>query len=128
MTNKTSLIYGMGYVGLSIGLLLSKHNKVLFIDTDKEKVDSIKNLDNKNFFDFKKNNLNQKDFINKDNIRAYEDASEIQIDQIDFCIIAIPTNFDLKKNTFETSNIKKIIKYIFSKNDKSCFNISVINF
>ncbi len=108
----------MGYVGLSLGLLLSKRNKVIFIDIDESKIKDVIDNKEKDFFDIGKNKFDQEELINFDNIEAFEDTSVFPLEEIDFCIIALPTNFNETTNSFDVELIKNTISDILSKNDK----------
>lgn len=104
-------IAGTGYVGLSIAILLAQNNDVWAIDIVKEKVDLIN----------KKKSPIQDNYIEKylaekelnltatlDEKLAYTDA--------DFVVIATPTNYDSKKNFFDTSAVEKVIQLVIKYN------------
>lgn len=100
---KKITVFGLGYVGLSVGLLLSKFNKVKFIDIDKKKVDLINNgkspisdEDIENYLALK--NLNIK-------ATTIEDDA---INNADFVIVATPTNYDEETNFFDTSSVEQV--------------------
>ena len=97
-------IAGTGYVGLSLGTLLSVNNEVVALDIIKEKVDMINNrispIKDKYIEDYFKNK--------KLNLRAtldYKDAFK----DAKFVIICTPTNYDDEKNFFDTSSVEDII-------------------
>lgn len=98
-------IVGTGYVGLSLGTLLSQFHEVIALDIDENKVininkkiSPIKDNGVQSFFDSK--NLNLTATINKK--IAYQDS--------DFIIICTPTNYDNKTNEFDTSSVRSSIK------------------
>ena len=97
-------IIGAGYVGLSLGVLLSQHNEVKVLDIIKEKVEQLNNkkspiVDNE-ISDFLTNKkLNLKATLNEE--EAIKDAKYI--------IIATPTNYDEKRNYFDTSTVENTI-------------------
>lgn len=104
-------VAGTGYVGLSIGVLLSQHDEVWVVDLIKEKVDAINNhkspIVDKEIEDYLSNkDLNLKATL--DEKAAYEDA--------DFVIIATPTNYDSKKRIFDTSNVEAVIESVLKYN------------
>lgn len=97
-------VVGIGYVGLSNAILLAQHNEVIALDINKEKVDSI-NSKKSPFVDPEiEKYLATKDLnliATTDNYEAYKEA--------DFVIISTPTNYDSKKNYFETRSIEDVI-------------------
>lgn len=107
-------VAGTGYVGLSIAVLLSQHNKVYAVDIIPEKVEMIN----------KRKSPIQDEYIEKyliekqlnltatlDEKEAYEDA--------DFIVIAVPTNYDSKKNFFDTSAVEKVIRQVMGYNPEA---------
>ena len=104
-------IAGTGYVGLSIAVLLSVHNNVVAYDIIPEKVDMINNrispIKDALLEDYLKNKdlhltaTNQKE-------KAYKDA--------EFIIVATPTNYDEKKNSFDTSKVENVIEDVLKIN------------
>tara|TARA_A100001015_G_scaffold310891_1_gene413071 strand:+ start:1688 stop:2854 length:1167 start_codon:yes stop_codon:yes gene_type:complete len=93
-------IVGSGYVGMSLGVLLSQKNNVTILDIDSERVDKInrkittvKDSEITNYLKNKKLSLNATTSTND----AYTDA--------DYIIIATPTNYDANKNQFDTSSV-----------------------
>ncbi len=104
-------VAGTGYVGLSIATLLAQHHKVTAVDIVPEKVEMINN---------KKSPI-QDEYIekylaeNELNLTATLDAKEAYSDA-DFVIIAAPTNYDSKKNFFDTSAVEAVIKLVMEYN------------
>lgn len=116
--NITFSIIGFGYVGMSNALMLSKKFKVNVYDIDNNKVNNTLAL-KKNFSDqliLKYINRYKKNIINKNCI-------DQEILDSNYTILALPTNFDENKNSFDTSSIEKIIKLFISKNSKTTFII-----
>lgn len=97
-------VAGTGYVGLSIATLLSQHHKVMAVDIIQEKVELINNRKSPIQDDYIEKYLAEKDL----NLTATLDAKEAYTDA-DFVIIAAPTNYDSKKNFFDTSAVENVI-------------------
>ena len=107
-------VAGTGYVGLSIATLLSQHHEVTAVDIVPEKIELIN----------KKKSPIQDDYIEKylaeeelnltatlDGESAYKDA--------DFVVIAAPTNYDSKKNFFDTSAVEAVIEFVLKVNPEA---------
>jgi UDPglucose 6-dehydrogenase len=104
-------VAGTGYVGLSLAVLLSQHNHVKAVDIVPEKVDLINNRKSPIQDDYIEKYLAEKDLdlvATTDGAAAYKDA--------DFVIIATPTNYDSKKNYFDTSAVEAVIKLVLEVN------------
>lgn len=104
-------VAGTGYVGLSIATLFAQHNEVKAIDIIPEKVDMINN---------KKSPIQDKeieDFLNtkKLNLEATLDA-EYAYKDADFIVVAAPTNYDSKRNYFDTSAVENVIELAMKYN------------
>lgn len=104
-------VAGTGYVGLSIAVLLSVHHNVVAYDIISDKVDMINNrmspIKDAELEEYlKKNNLHLVATNRKE--EAYKDAN--------FIIVATPTNYDEKKNSFDTSEVENVIKDILKIN------------
>ena len=97
-------VAGTGYVGLSIATLLSQHHKVMAVDIIPEKVELINNMKSPIQDDYIEKYLAEKDL----DLTATLDAKEAYTDT-DFVIIAAPTNYDSKKNFFDTSAVENVI-------------------
>ena len=98
-------VAGTGYVGLSIATLLSQHHQVTAVDIIPEKVDLINNKKSPIQDDYIEKYLAEKEL----NLTATLDAKEAYSDA-DFVVIAAPTNYDSKKNFFDTSAVEAVIK------------------
>ena len=104
-------VAGTGYVGLSLATLLAQHNEVKAVDIIPEKVELIN----------KKLSPIQDDYIEKYlaekelNLVATLDA-EMAYKDAEFVIIAAPTNYDSKKNFFDTSAVEAVIKLVMEYN------------
>lgn len=97
-------VAGTGYVGLSIATLLSQHHKVMAVDIIPEKVELINKRKSPIQDEYIEKYLAKKDL----NLTATLDAKEAYTDA-DFVIIAAPTNYDSKKNFFDTSAVENVI-------------------
>lgn len=104
-------VAGTGYVGLSLATLLSQHNHVMAVDIIPEKVDMVNHRKSPIQDDYIEKYLAEKDLdltATMDAEAAYKDA--------DFVIIATPTNYDSKKNFFDTSSVEAVIKLVMKYN------------
>ena len=104
-------VAGTGYVGLSIACLLSQHNEVKAVDIIKEKVDLINARKSPIQDDYIEKYLAEKDL----NLEATLNA-EYAYSDADFVVIAAPTNYDSKKNFFDTSAVESVIELVLKYN------------
>ena len=104
-------VAGTGYVGLSIATLLSQHHQVVAVDIVPEKVDLINNKKSPIQDDYIEKYLAEKEL----NLVATLDA-EAAYKDADFVVIAAPTNYDSKKNFFDTSAVEAVIKLVMQYN------------
>lgn len=107
-------VAGTGYVGLSIACLLSQHNEVKAVDIIKEKVDLINAKKSPIQDDYIEKYLGEKDL----NLEATLDA-EYAYKDADFVVIAAPTNYDSKKNFFDTSAVESVIELVLKYNSSA---------
>lgn len=104
-------VAGTGYVGLSIATLLSQHNHVTAVDIIPEKVDLINNRKSPIQDEYIEKYLAEKDLdltATLDGEATYKDA--------DFVVIAVPTNYDSKKNFFDCSAVEAVIELVLKSN------------
>lgn len=104
-------VAGTGYVGLSLATLLAQHNHVMAVDIIPEKVDMVNHRKSPIQDDYIEKYLAEKALdltATMDAETAYKDA--------DFVIIATPTNYDSKKNFFDTSSVEAVIKLVMQYN------------
>ena len=107
-------VAGTGYVGLSIATLLAQHNEVVAVDIVPEKIELINN---------KKSPI-QDDYIEEYlvtkvlDLKATLDAKDAY-ENADFVVIAAPTNYDSKKNFFDTSAVEAVIKLVMEYNPEA---------
>lgn len=107
-------VAGTGYVGLSIATLLAQHHKVIAVDIIPEKIELINNkkspIQDKHIEKY----LAEKEL----NLTATLDAKEAYSDA-DFVVIAAPTNYDSKKNFFDTSAVEAVINLVIDYNPEA---------
>lgn len=111
MMNMKIAVAGTGYVGLSLATLLAQHNEVKAVDIIPEKVELINNKKSPIQDDYIEKYLAEKDL----NLVATLDA-EMAYKDAEFVIIAAPTNYDSKKNFFDTSAVEAVIKLVMQYN------------
>ena len=104
-------VAGTGYVGLSNAILLAQHNEVHAVDIIQEKVDLINRKKSPIVDKEIEEYLSTKDL----NLTATTDAKSAYADA-DFVIISTPTNYDSKKNYFDTSSVEAVIKLVMEYN------------
>ena len=117
MNNKTNImnkkiaVAGTGYVGMSIATLLAQHNHVTAVDVIPEKVEKINNKISPIQDDYIEKYLAEKDLdlsATLDGDAAYKD--------VDFVVIAAPTNYDPQKNFFDTRHVEEVIDLVLKVN------------
>lgn len=109
--NKKIAIAGTGYVGLSLSTLLAQHNQVVAVDIVPEKVELINDKKSPIQDDYIEKYLAEKDLnltATLDGESAYKDA--------EYVIVAAPTNYDSKKNFFDTSAVEAVIHQVMAVN------------
>lgn len=107
-------VAGTGYVGLSIATLLAQHHIVMAVDIIPEKVELINNKKSPIQDEYIEKYLAEKDL----DLTATLDAKEAYSDA-DFVVIAAPTNYDSKKNFFDTSAVEAVIKLVIEYNPEA---------
>ena len=107
-------VAGTGYVGLSIATLLSQHHRVTAVDIITEKVELINNRKSPIQDEYIEKYLAEKEL----DLTATLDAKEAYSDA-DFVVIAAPTNYDSKKNFFDTSAVEAVIKLVIEYNPEA---------
>ena len=104
-------VAGTGYVGLSIATLLAQHHAVTAVDIIPEKVELINSRKSPIQDEYIEKYLAEKDLdltATLDGASAYKDA--------DYVVIAAPTNYDSKKNFFDTSAVEAVIELVIENN------------
>ena len=107
-------VAGTGYVGLSLAVLLAQHHQVTAVDIVPEKVELINNKKSPIQDDYIEKYLSEREL----NLTATLDAKEAYSDA-DFVVIAAPTNYDSKKNFFDTSAVEAVIKLVIEYNPEA---------
>ena len=107
-------VAGTGYVGLSLAVLLAQHHQVTAVDIVPEKVELINNRKYPIQDDYIERYLAEKEL----DLTATLDAKEAYSDA-DFVVIAAPTNYDSKKNFFDTSAVEAVIKLVIEYNPEA---------
>ena len=107
-------VAGTGYVGLSIATLLAQHNHVTAVDIIPEKVDLINKRKSPIQDEYIEKYLAEKEL----DLTATLDAKEAYSDA-DFVVVAAPTNYDSKKNFFDTSAVEAVIKLVIEYNPEA---------
>lgn len=110
----TIAVAGLGYVGLSMAVLLSQHNKVYAVDVLDEKVKAV-NMKKSPIQDVEiETYLSEKEL----NLKATTDEREAY-ERADFVLVAVPTNYDEDKDYFDTSLVEKVIQTVQKINPKA---------
>ena len=107
-------VAGTGYVGLSLAVLLAQHHQVVALDIVPEKVDKINRKESPIQDDYIEKYLATKEL----NLVATLDPKEAYSD-VDFVVIATPTNYDSVKNHFDTSAVEKAIETAMEYNKEA---------
>ena len=104
-------VAGTGYVGLSLAVLLSQHNEVTAVDINEERVKLINERKSTVQDEYITKYLREKEL----NLKATMDA-DTAYKNAELVIIAVPTNYDSKKNFFDTSAVETVIKLVIKAN------------
>ena len=107
-------VAGTGYVGLSLAVLLAQHHQVTALDIVPEKVEMINNKKSPIRDEYIEKYLAEKELDLTATLNAKEAYSEA-----DFVVIAAPTNYDSKKNFFDTSAVEAVIKLVIEYNPEA---------
>ena len=107
-------VAGVGYVGLSLAVLLAQHNHVSAVDTVPEKVELINKRQSPIQDEYIEKYLAEKELDLHATING-EEAYK----QADIVIVATPTNYDVVKNYFDTSSVESVIEMVLSVNSRA---------
>lgn len=109
--NKKIAVAGIGYVGLSLAVLLAQNNEVVAVDIDSRKVDSVNRRKSPIKDNYIEKYLSEKHL----NLQATVDGS-IAYRNAEYVIVAAPTNYDSEKNTFNTEAVLSVIRQVIQVN------------
>jgi len=112
--NKTIAVAGLGYVGLSMATLLAQKNHVLAVDVSKEKVDMVNNRKSPI-----RDEYIEKFFAERELDLKSTTNSKAAYAAADFVIIAVPTNYDPKKNFFDTTFVRSVIEEVLNSGSQA---------
>lgn len=113
--NKTIAVAGTGYVGLSLAVLLSQHNKVTAVDIVPEKVEMLNRWESPIQDEYIEKYLAEHEERGLDLSATTDGASAYA--SADYIIIAAPTNYDPQKNFFDTSAVESVIELVLESSD-----------
>lgn len=111
---KTIAVAGLGYVGMSLATLLAQKNRVLAVDVSSEKVDLVNRRQSPIRDEYIEKFFSEREL----DLTATTDAKSAYT-QADFVIIAVPTNYDPKKNFFDTSAVRAVIEAVLASDSKA---------
>ncbi|MEY8484694.1 nucleotide sugar dehydrogenase [Lachnospiraceae bacterium 48-21] len=107
-------VVGMGYVGLSLAIMLAQHHEVLAVDIDSEKVELINKKCSPLKDEYVEKYLKETELhilATTDSKNAYNEA--------DYVVIAVPTNFNVEINAFDTSILETVVEDVHTTNPKA---------
>ena len=114
MKKKTIAVFGLGYVGLSIATLLSQHNKVIAVDTVQQKVDMVNARISPIVDEYIEKYFKEKSL---DLIATIDGVAAIK--EVNYVVIATPTNYDAEKKFFDTSAVESVLDLVFNNNSSA---------
>jgi UDPglucose 6-dehydrogenase len=107
--DKNIVVFGLGYVGASISVLLATRNNVIAIDIDEKRVERINKRHSPIQDDYIKN------YLENENLKISATSNVLDINKdTDLFIIATPTNYDEITNKFDTSSVESVVKKIYA--------------
>lgn len=110
-------VAGVGYVGLSLAVLLAQRNKVTAVDIDSEKIDILNSFISPIQDDYlEKFLIEAKNGKRKLDLKGTTDA-EAAYSAADYVIVAVPTNYDPNQNFFDCSAVESVIELVLAKSD-----------
>ncbi len=114
MSSKKVVIFGAGYVGLSNAIILAQKNTVQLVDLSKEKVRLI-NKGESPILD-----AEATDFLKNRDLKLEAcTPSQVDFKNVDYFLIATPTDYDPEKNYFDTSSVTSLIELILTENNEN---------
>ena len=111
---KIIAVAGLGYVGLSLATLLAQNNRVLAVDVSEEKVAAVNNRQSPI-----RDEYIEKFFVERELDLTATTDSNAAYAAADFVIIAVPTNYDPKKNFFDTSAVRAVIENVLASGSEA---------
>lgn len=108
------VVVGMGYVGVSLAILLSKYHEIIAVDILEDKIKLINNK----ISPIKDNDIENYFINNKLNLTATSDAT-LHYKDADFVVVATQTNYDSELNCFDTSSVEEVIENILTINKEA---------
>ena len=112
--SRTIAVAGLGYVGLSLATLLAQNNRVLAVDVSEEKISAVNNRRSPI-----RDEYIEKFFAERElDLTATRDAQAAYA-AADFVIVAVPTNYDPKKNFFDTSAVRSVIESVLASGSRA---------
>lgn len=105
-------VFGLGYVGLSNAIMLSQHNTVVGCDVSQPRVDLLANKESPI-----KDDLVEEYLLRDDLDLTFTTDFAAAIKDADFAIVAVPTNYDVESNFFDTSAVDSVIGQVLAAND-----------
>lgn len=112
MDNRVKIaIAGSGYVGMSLGVLLAQRNKVTIVDINKERVEMVNKKSAPIRDEYIEKYLEESEL----DLNASSDGATVYSD-VDYVVIAVPTNYDPDKNYFDTSAVEQVISSVLAVN------------
>ena len=112
-------IAGTGYVGLSLAVLLSQHNRVTAVDIVQEKVEKIRNWESPLRDEYIEKYLQEAKNGERELSLSATTEGESAYASADFVIIAVPTNYDPQKNFFDCSAVEAVIEAVLKASEKA---------
>ena len=100
-------VAGIGYVGLSLAVLLARHHEVVSVDIDKQRVAMLERGESP----IEDTEIKEQLHSGKLNLRATTDGVQAY-SEADFVIVATPTNYDTEQNSFDTSSVETVLKLV----------------
>ncbi len=107
-------VAGLGYVGLSLAVLLAQHNKVTAVDVVRDKIDKINNR----ISPIQDSEISEYLSTKELDLTATDDA-DFAYRNADYVIISVPTNYDPEMNYFDCSNVENVIRLVLEKSDSA---------
>ena len=111
---KKILVIGLGYVGLSNALIFSRHHEVLGLDIDQEKINQLQN----NISPLDDAEIIQTLKLDNPSLQ-FDIFSEDHLSDADFIIVSTPTNYDTKKNYFDTHSVESVVEKSLETNQEA---------